>query len=197
MLGIELFAGAGGMSLGATAAGVDVKFAVEFKRSACETYAINHPHGRRLAAILRLADELSENPRRADEIALKKPHTPAESFLPNFYCKVVASHIDLSAGQISLKYLIDRADLDAQHPDPEDNNEPTFVVDYIARRIGKCDQERRYCNRFLNDFVLLDRMRASLEIHEGAKSIDEVAVDTLVFMYHYERQSSGSQSSDD
>jgi DNA (cytosine-5)-methyltransferase 1 len=46
MVGVELFAGAGGMSLGATLAGVDVQVAVEIKHAACETYAKNHPKTR-------------------------------------------------------------------------------------------------------------------------------------------------------
>jgi hypothetical protein len=136
-----------------------------------------HVHGRRLAALLRLADELSENSRRADEIALKPPYTPAESFLPNFYCKKITTQIDVIAHSISLKYTITKTDLSSSHPDPENDNAPTLVVDYIAKRITKCDQERRYCNRFLNDLVLIDRMRAAVEVYEGTRMIDEVKVD--------------------
>jgi DNA (cytosine-5)-methyltransferase 1 len=43
MIGIELFAGAGGMSLGATWAGIDVKVAVEISTAASQTFAYNHP----------------------------------------------------------------------------------------------------------------------------------------------------------
>lgn len=43
MIGIELFAGAGGMSLGATMAGVKVKVAVEIKPSTASTFKVNHP----------------------------------------------------------------------------------------------------------------------------------------------------------
>jgi HD superfamily phosphodiesterase len=131
-------------------------------------------HGRRLAALLRLADELSENSRRADEIALEKP---SKSFLPNFYCKAINTKIDVLAGNISLTYAIKKEDLGMAHPDPENADHPTLVVDYIAKRIAKCDQERRYCNRFLNGFLYMDVMRASLEIFDGAKLIDEVTVD--------------------
>ncbi len=42
MLGIDLFSGAGGMSLGATLAGIKVLYAVEANRHACTTYAHNH-----------------------------------------------------------------------------------------------------------------------------------------------------------
>ncbi|WP_157870977.1 DNA cytosine methyltransferase [Gluconacetobacter diazotrophicus] len=43
MIGIDLFAGAGGMSLGAEKAGVVTKFAVELHHAAFETYRYNHP----------------------------------------------------------------------------------------------------------------------------------------------------------
>ena len=43
MIGIDLFAGAGGMSTGATQAGIDVKFAVERDKYAAGAYHKNHP----------------------------------------------------------------------------------------------------------------------------------------------------------
>ena len=45
MIGIDLFSGAGGMSLGAGQAGIDVKVAVELSASAFATYSRNHPNG--------------------------------------------------------------------------------------------------------------------------------------------------------
>ncbi len=44
MIGIDLFSGAGGMSLGAELAGVDVRYAVEANPVACATYHHNHPN---------------------------------------------------------------------------------------------------------------------------------------------------------
>ena len=43
VVGVDLFAGAGGMSLGARMAGIDVAFAVEKDPHAAATYAHNHP----------------------------------------------------------------------------------------------------------------------------------------------------------
>lgn len=43
MVGVDLFAGAGGMSLGAEMAGINVRYAVEKDVSAAKTYAYNHP----------------------------------------------------------------------------------------------------------------------------------------------------------
>jgi len=43
MIGVDLFAGAGGMSVGATTVGVNVRIAVESNRYAAATYRTNHP----------------------------------------------------------------------------------------------------------------------------------------------------------
>jgi DNA (cytosine-5)-methyltransferase 1 len=43
VIGIDLFAGAGGMSLGATQAGITVELAVELDPNAAKTYMRNHP----------------------------------------------------------------------------------------------------------------------------------------------------------
>lgn len=44
MIGIDLFSGAGGMSLGAQMAGISTKIAVELHHAAFETYRSNHPN---------------------------------------------------------------------------------------------------------------------------------------------------------
>src|SRR5580693_1753603 len=43
MIGVDLFCGAGGMTLGAKLAGVNVVFAVEADPHAARTYTTNHP----------------------------------------------------------------------------------------------------------------------------------------------------------
>lgn len=43
MIGIELFSGAGGMSLGASNAGIEIRMAIEIDKSAAQTFKINHP----------------------------------------------------------------------------------------------------------------------------------------------------------
>jgi DNA (cytosine-5)-methyltransferase 1 len=42
MIGVDIFSGVGGMSLGASMAGIDVKFAVEKDKYAAETFLANH-----------------------------------------------------------------------------------------------------------------------------------------------------------
>lgn len=49
MQAIDLFSGAGGMSLGAIACGIDIKYAVEIESNAAKTYKRNHPNTTMLA----------------------------------------------------------------------------------------------------------------------------------------------------
>ena len=44
IIGVDLFAGAGGMSLGAENAGIDVRLAIEKDVFAAATYKANHPN---------------------------------------------------------------------------------------------------------------------------------------------------------
>lgn len=53
MIGVDLFAGAGGLSLGAVQAGIDVRLAVEADPHAAMTYQRNHPKTRVLADDIR------------------------------------------------------------------------------------------------------------------------------------------------
>ena len=43
IIGVDLFSGAGGLSLGAEMAGITVKYAIEIDSFAAETYKVNHP----------------------------------------------------------------------------------------------------------------------------------------------------------
>lgn len=43
IIGIDVFSGAGGLSLGAEMAGIKVRYAIEINKSAAETFAYNHP----------------------------------------------------------------------------------------------------------------------------------------------------------
>ena len=58
MVGIDLFAGAGGMALGAIEAGIDVRLAIESDPHSAETYARNHPGVRLLVRDIRNIDEI-------------------------------------------------------------------------------------------------------------------------------------------
>lgn len=81
MYGIDLFAGAGGMSLGASLAGVQVLAAIELDKHAAETYRANHPDTDVLNRDIRALttdDILSLRPRRAPLVVFGGP--PCQGF---------------------------------------------------------------------------------------------------------------------
>jgi len=65
MIGVDLFAGAGGMSLGARQAGISVEVAVESDAHAAKTYALNHPNTKVLCADIRRITNRRLRPWRA------------------------------------------------------------------------------------------------------------------------------------
>lgn len=56
MIGIDLFAGAGGMSIGAEMSGINVKYAVELDSHAAKTYSLNHRQTTLLQQDIRTVD---------------------------------------------------------------------------------------------------------------------------------------------
>ncbi len=78
LIGIDLFAGSGGMTLGATLAGVEVRAAVELNPSACETYRSNHPGISLTEGDVRGVKRFNLGPRREELIVFGGP--PCQGF---------------------------------------------------------------------------------------------------------------------
>lgn len=78
MIGIEVFAGAGGMSYGATAAGVQVRVAIEINKSACATFIANHPSAQVLNCDVRDIQHLDFGSRDAPVVLFGGP--PCQGF---------------------------------------------------------------------------------------------------------------------
>ena len=133
-------------------------------------------HARRLAALLRLADELSEGPNRVDHVALSGDAVVSdESVLANLYCRCIDPNIDYSGSVFQLSLHVEKADL-ARVFTRLDGRRMTFI-DYIAERLEKCECERRYCNRYLAGFASYNRMSVKLIIFED----DEEHVEASFF----------------
>jgi len=66
IIGIDLFAGAGGMSLGALMAGIDVVLAVEKDLHAAATYSFNHPKTKLIIDDIRNVKKIDIEAKRQD-----------------------------------------------------------------------------------------------------------------------------------
>ncbi|MET4605363.1 DNA (cytosine-5)-methyltransferase 1 [Bradyrhizobium sp. JR4.1] len=70
MLGLDLFSGAGGMSLGARWAGIDVKLAIELHHAAARTIARNHPDCLAIQGDLQHINGIGNYRRRKEELVI-------------------------------------------------------------------------------------------------------------------------------
>lgn len=78
ILGIDLFSGAGGMSVGATKAGVEIKVAVEADSRAAATYAHNHPGVKLINGDIRWVRSFQVKSKRAQVVLFGGP--PCQGF---------------------------------------------------------------------------------------------------------------------
>ena len=67
MIGVEVFAGAGGMSIGAGMAGINVKMAVEIDSFAAETFIKNHPQALMFNDDIRKLKQINVNVRKNEQ----------------------------------------------------------------------------------------------------------------------------------
>ena len=110
---------------------------------------------RHLAAILRLADELAENPRRASNRYAEL------SDFPNRYCEAISIRVDCQNRTLSLHFCV--ADKDCERFGKSESGNKMYFVDYIRSRVVKTELERRYCDRFLRGFATFDAIRVTIE----------------------------------
>lgn len=131
-----------------------------------------------LAAVLRFADELADNPRRADEQALGAAGDASGAAIHNQFCKAINVEVDPQGRDVKIGFLIDRELLDREYTLIEgENTRQILLVDYIAERLQKCDRERRYCGRFLYDLARFDRIRVRVDIADRHEIVKEIRFD--------------------
>lgn len=109
-----------------------------------------------LAAVLRLADELAENNRRASS-----RHSEGSEFA-NGYCRAISIRVDYESRRISLDFAV--TDDDCKKIGKDESGSELYFLDYIGRRVSKAELERRYCDRFLRGFATFEEMRVAIEL---------------------------------
>lgn len=78
MVGAEIFSGAGGMSIGASLAGIDVKYGVDINKAATETFAFNHPYAIVVNSDIRKIKKISISKAKEQSILFGGP--PCQGF---------------------------------------------------------------------------------------------------------------------
>ena len=132
-----------------------------------------------LAAVLRFADELAENPRRANRREEKG------SKFPNLFCSVVTIGVDYRNRWISLDFSV--SDDACALKEEDENGREVFFLDYIAKRVIKTELERRYCDRQLRGQATFDAIRVTIELIKDYEEWE---------LIHFELEDRGYPSSD-
>lgn len=139
---------------------------------------------RALAGILRLADELSEKKSRANKAAVNDGYNiELKSLKPdvvhNIFCDIIRIDVLTEYHEIQLKFDIDKSLLQRTFSieESDENNDLVvkniYLVDYIIKRLIKCNLERLYCNRYMYGILRFDMISVSIDIHEDLEDLED------------------------
>ena len=122
-----------------------------------------------LAAVLRFADELADDSRRAARAIVALGLLPAESEVFHAYAGALHSVAISPANRtIDLRYNFNR-DQTALLGKGHDR---VYLLDEIYARTVKMHYEREYCMRFTRDFLRIDAIDVQILIYQDHNSID-------------------------
>ena len=125
-----------------------------------------------LAAIIKFADELSENFARASSINLELDNIPEESKIYHIYAQAINSIIPQpQSREIKMIYNIKEEYLSEEYLKEGEN---TFLIDEIYLRTLKTYSERVYCMKFMRPLINIDSIKVTLNIKlQNGKRIQE------------------------
>lgn len=119
-----------------------------------------------LAALLRFSDELADDSSRADILALDIKIVPPESLIYHEYSKalhnVFIDNNDVNRTcAVVLEYYID---FNTATKKFNKDMKEIYLIDEIFDRTIKMEKERRYCMRYLGQYISLSEVRVRIEI---------------------------------
>jgi hypothetical protein len=123
----------------------------------------------KIAAIVRLADELAENNTRTPKILSDIGSIPKENEVFHYYAQSLHTNalVPLEIGnRVNLKFLISVEDAKKKFGKLSDT---VYLVDEIQTRLIKMNQERVYCNQFLSADEKLESISAKVTIRDFVK----------------------------
>ena len=127
-----------------------------------ETLFNNYVHKRRLAAILKFADELADDRSRCSDFQMKQNLLPANAIIFHKYSfclhSVLVSH---ESNSIQMAFDLDEEDTQKSF---EKNGKKVLLVDEIYERTFKTHLERLYCMRFLRPAINIDKIKVTIKI---------------------------------
>lgn len=136
----------------------------------------------RVAAILRLADEIAEGPQRTS--LFMQTYLPYQKDAQVFhdYATIFDIHIDRGQGRLAIVYHIEIAP-DTWGPG-YDSSRIRALLQFCYRRLQKLDLERKYNRHYCSLLAPFKRTEASFHFHHRGSALqfdlDKVVLDDLV-----------------
>jgi len=121
---------------------------------------------RLIAALVRFADEICETKNRASRFMIAHDCLPQQSEIYHHYANSITSVIvDLPSRNISILYETTRSNVTKKYGK---NKDKQYLIDEINCRLEKMFSELRYCQTFMYEVVLIERIRATVKIYEDS-----------------------------
>jgi hypothetical protein len=126
---------------------------------------------RLLAGIVRIADEICENRRRAANVLLQERKLPPHSEIYHLYAaSIVSNSWSVSDRALHLKFEAKLCDIEkpwgceARRIDETTVVKEVYLMDEIFSRLEKMDRERRYCNMYTREMFTIDAIKVTMDI---------------------------------
>lgn len=114
-----------------------------------------------LASILKLGDELADDPERAFMFGVQHNLVKNGSKLFHVYCDSLKS-TRIDGKRILVSYKFDSA---TANDEWEFEGQKTYLLDYIFKRNVKMHLERLYCQKFMRPEIILDHIDVDIAIY--------------------------------
>ena len=134
------------------------------------SYGSTRYHPRRIAALLRFADEICEDQKRVPSVLLDQPEVSTGPSAPYLYFGQSITSVDILKDEQSIRIQFDLSPEHVLGPirftNSEGRAEEEFLIDVVLSRLGKIRRERTYCFRFLHGVIEYAIVTAEINVVE-------------------------------
>ena len=144
------------------------------------TYLNIHYRPKMLAAILRFADEISEDRSRTAVFLNEQNILRGSKVYHDYAASISSCEFKPNEKCIKIRYIIDKSQLDDIYTDKLGE---FHLIDEIFRRLHKMNLERMYCMRYMGEVCNIREIKAEIEIVAEDKNFELETLDSLALRY--------------
>ncbi len=136
---------------------------------------------RKIAAIVRFADEICESRSRINQPLLLSGKLPAHSEKYHKYAECIQGvHVSANAKTITINYVVNQNDaVQLWGGGTSGQPEQTYIIDEILNRLTKMNCERIYCNKFMKPVCEVERIKFTIDIVDNDYNTIETIEDVI------------------